>query len=175
MNRATVQRSCAVGDRRAVRRWILAWLGAPILGIVNGATRETLYEGAVGEKAAGVISTGTLLGLLAGYMWLLERRWPLDGRREALSVGAAWAILTVGFETVFGRWVEGESWSTVLEQYDVRAGNAWAVVPASILVGPELARRFATGQHERAKHAGFASRFGRRENVRCEQWSSGFS
>lgn len=86
-------------------------------------TREALCKDAVGERAAGDISTGTLLGLLAGYMWLLERRWPLDGEREALSVGAAWAILTVGFETVFGRWVEGESWSTVLEQYDVRAGN----------------------------------------------------
>ena len=59
-----------------MKRWIVAWLGAPVLGIVNGGARDGLYEEAVGEKAAGVISTGTLLALLAGYMWLLEGRWP---------------------------------------------------------------------------------------------------
>ena len=132
-----------------MRTWILGWAGTAVLGVVNGATREALYADAVGEDAAGAISTGTLLGLLAGYMWLLERRWPLDGEREALSVGAAWAILTVGFETVFGHWVEGESWSTLLEQYDVRAGNVWVVVPAGMVVGPELARRLSARQRGR--------------------------
>jgi hypothetical protein len=56
-----------------VKRWILAWLGAPVLGIVNGGARDALYEEAIGAKAAGVVSTGTLLALLAGYMWLLEQ------------------------------------------------------------------------------------------------------
>jgi hypothetical protein len=106
-------------------------MGAPVLGILNGGTRDALYEEAVGETAAGIISTGTLLGLLAGYMWLLQRRWPLEGQRDALSVGAAWAVLTVAFESAFGHWVEGESWSTVLEHYDVTAGKAWIVVPAA--------------------------------------------
>lgn len=161
MSRTTVDGSFAVGEHRVVRRWILAWLGAPILGIVNGATREALYKDAAGEKAAGVISTGTLLGLLAGYMSLLERRWPLNGGREALSVGAGWAALTIAFETAFGRWVEGESWSTVLEQYDVRAGNAWAVVPAAIAVGPELARRLSARQRGRQILAHERSEFDR--------------
>lgn len=61
-----------------MKQWILAWLGAPVLGIVNGGARDALYEEAIGEKAAGVVSTGTLLALLAGYMWLLERRWRFE-------------------------------------------------------------------------------------------------
>ena len=126
-----------------MKRWILAWLGAPVLGIVNGGARDALYEEAVGEKAAGVISTGTLLALLAGYMWLLERRWPLRSQGEALSVGAAWAALTVLFESAFGHWVEGEAWSVVLEHYDVTEGNAWIVVPLAMAAGPELMRRLA--------------------------------
>ncbi|HXV57163.1 MAG TPA: hypothetical protein VD704_04775 [Gaiellaceae bacterium] len=126
-----------------MRRWILAWLGAPVLGIANGAARDALYEEAAGEEAANVVSTGTLLALLAGYMWVLERRRPLRSRREALTVGATWAALTVAFEAAFGRWVEGEPWSAVLEQYDVKAGNAWIVVPAAMAAGPELARRLA--------------------------------
>jgi hypothetical protein len=136
-----------------MKRWVLAWIGAPILGIVNGGTRDALYEEAIGEEAAGIISTGTLLALLAGYMWLLERRWPLGSEREALSVGAAWAALTVAFESAFGHWVEGESWSTVLEHYDVTAGNAWIVVPAAMAAGPELMRRLSTREATHTRHA----------------------
>lgn len=107
-----------------MKPWILAWIGGPILGILNGGTRDVLYEEALGEKAAGIVSTGTLLALLGGYMWLLQRRWPLENEREALSVGAAWAGLTILFESAFGHWLEGESWSAVLDHYDVTAGNA---------------------------------------------------
>ena len=48
------------------RRWISASLGAAALGVANGASREALYADAVGDEAAHVISTGTLLGLLGG-------------------------------------------------------------------------------------------------------------
>ena len=70
------------------------------------------------------------------------------------NVGAGFArgwdfTHTVAFETVFGHWVEGESWSTVLEQYDVRTGNVWVVVPAAIVVGPDLARRLSARQRGR--------------------------
>ena len=84
-------------------------------------------------------------------MWILQGRWPLKTEPEALSVGAAWAGLTVLFESAFGHWVEGESWSTVLEHYDVTAGNAWLVVPAAMVVGPELVRRLEARE---AAHAG---------------------
>lgn len=135
-----------------MKRWILAWLGAPVLGIVNGGARDALYEETIGEKAAGVVSTGTLLALLAGYMWLLERHWPLRSQGEALSVGAAWAALTVLFESAFGHWVEGESWSVVLEHYDVTEGNAWIVVPLAMTAGPELMRRLAAHNTARETH-----------------------
>jgi hypothetical protein len=136
-----------------IKRWILAWIGGPILGIVNGGTRDVLYEEALGEKAAGIVSTGTLLALLGGYMWLLQRRWPLENEREALSVGAAWAGLTILFESAFGHWVEGESWSAVLDHYDVTAGNAWIVIPAAMVVGPELIRRLAAREAGHVGHA----------------------
>lgn len=136
-----------------MKRWILAWAGAPVLGVVNGGTRDALYADALGDDAANLVSTGTLLALLAGYVWLLERRWPLASRHEALTVGAAWAALTVAFESSFGHWVEGESWSAVLENYDVSAGKFWIVVPAAMLVGPELARRLAARERGDMPHA----------------------
>ena len=135
-----------------MKRWILAWLGAPVLGIVNGGARDALYEDAVGEKAAGVISTGTLLALLVGYMWLLEGRWPLRSRREALSVGVSWAALTVLFESASV--VGGQLRIAGFEQYDVTAGNAWVVIPLAMAAGPELVRRLAARQAaDHAPHA----------------------
>lgn len=122
------------------KRWISAWIGAAALGVANGAGRETLYADAAGEEAAHVISTGTLLALLGGYMWLLQRRWPLRSRREACSVGAAWTMLTVAFEFGFGHWVNGDSWSELLENYDITAGKVWVLVPVAMAAGPELVR-----------------------------------
>jgi hypothetical protein len=128
-------------------------VGAPVLGVANGAGREALYADAIGEDAAHVVSTGTLLALLTGYIWLLERHWPLASRREALTVGAAWAALTVAFEFAFGHWIEGESWSALLENYDVTAGKVWIVVPAAMFAGPELARRLAALGLDDVRHA----------------------
>jgi hypothetical protein len=54
---------------------MLAWVGAAGLSVANGTGRETIYADAVGDKAAHIISTGTLT-LLGGYIWLLQRRWP---------------------------------------------------------------------------------------------------
>jgi hypothetical protein len=129
------------------RRWIPAWIGAAALGVANGVSREALYADAAGDKAAHVISTGTLLALLSGYMWLLQRRWPLRSRREARSVGTAWATMTVAFEFGFGHWVADDSWSALLENYDIGAGKVWALVPAAMVVGPELARLLDTEHH----------------------------
>ena len=130
-----------------MKKWLLAWVGASVLGVANGATRELVYADAVGDEAAHVISTGSLLAALGGYVWLLERRWPLPDRREALNVGAAWAALTVAFEFGFGHWVDGDSWSELLENYDVTVGRIWILVPAFMGVAPELTRRLASREH----------------------------
>ena len=123
-----------------MKKWIVAWFGASVLGVANGVVRETTYADTVGDDAAHLVSTGALLGLLGGYMWLLQRRWPLQSRQEAIKVGAAWAAMTVAFEFGFGHWVDGDSWSELLENYDVTAGRIWILVPAAMASGPELVR-----------------------------------
>ncbi|HET7354577.1 MAG TPA: hypothetical protein VFJ11_11095, partial [Gaiellaceae bacterium] len=91
--------------------------------------------------------------LLGGYMWLLQRRWPLRTRRESVSVGAAWMGMTVAFEFGFGHWVAGDSWSALLENYDVTAGKVWVLVPGAMAAGPELVRRLTRSEHPRLLHA----------------------
>jgi hypothetical protein len=126
-----------------IRRWLLAWVGAPVLAIINGAARELAYKDQVGESTANQISVAPLIALLALYFWVLQRRWPLVTTREALSVGATWAALSVLFEFGFGHYVEGDSWADLFGTYDVTAGNLWVLIPLWIAIGPAAVRAMA--------------------------------
>jgi len=123
-----------IGDHLGT--WLLGWLGAAVLGVVNGVVRGAVYEQPLGARTAHVLSTGSLLALLYAYMRSLQRRWPLRAPRDALAIGVAWSVLTVGFEFGFGRFVAHEKWSTLLAQYDLTRGNIWIFVPLWMAVGP---------------------------------------
>jgi hypothetical protein len=132
-------------ERRWSRRpWVIAWLGGSVLGVANGVLREAGYRRWVGERAANDISVATLIGLLAGYFVLLERRWPIPTRRAAAEIGATWLVLTVLFEFGFGHWGDHKSWDELLDNYNVAHGNLWPLVLVWIAGGPALTRAAAT-------------------------------
>ena len=54
------------------RCWLVAWVGAPVLAIVNGAARELAYKDHVGESAANYDVT-------AGNIWILILLWITAG------------------------------------------------------------------------------------------------
>jgi uncharacterized BrkB/YihY/UPF0761 family membrane protein len=128
---------------RTLQRWIVAWMGSPVLAIVNGAIRELTYKDRVGDEAAHQISVAPLIALLTLYFWVLQRRWPLPTNRAALSVGATWAVLSAIFEFGFGHYVEGDSWADLRENYDVTAGNLWILILLWIAAGPATMRAIA--------------------------------
>jgi len=123
------------------RPWLFAWLGGSVLGVVNGTARELLYKEQVGERGAQYISTASLIALLAVYMWVLQRRWPIGSRRTALQIGAMWVALTILFEFGFGHYVDRKSWSELLQNYNVFDGRVWIIVPLLMAFGPEIVRR----------------------------------
>jgi hypothetical protein len=129
------------GTGTTLRPWLVAWLGLPVLGIANGALRDATYKQATGGLAAHQLSTATLLVLMAGYLWVLEGRRPIRTSREALATGGSWALLTILFEFGFGHWVVGDSWSRLLQAYNLAEGRVWAAVPLWTLMGPEVIRR----------------------------------
>jgi hypothetical protein len=134
------------------RRWTLAWAGGTVLGIVNAIAREARLKKRVGDRAADVISAASLAALLAGYFVLLQRRWPIPTRREAVSIGATWAALTVTFEFGFGHYVDGKPWRQLVDNYDVSEGRLWPFVLTWVGAGPALIREISR----------FAGRYGRR-------------
>jgi hypothetical protein len=124
----------------------LAWLGGAAIGVANGVAREATYAKRTSEQAAHQISGATAIAAFAGYFWILQRRWPLNERDEALTVGLVWAALTVSFEFAFGRLVAWRRWSELLADYNVSRGRLWPLVLLWLGIGPEIIRRSATGE-----------------------------
>jgi lysylphosphatidylglycerol synthetase-like protein (DUF2156 family) len=117
-------------------RWIAAWPGGALLGVLNGTARQMLYAERTGDRTAHQISTATMIALLAAYFVALDRRWPLQTRARALQAGSAWLVLTAMFEFGFGHWVAKEEWSELLADYDLAHGRLWALVLAWTALGP---------------------------------------
>jgi hypothetical protein len=55
-----------------------------------------------------------------------------------IALGALWFFLTLAFEFGFGR-LMGQSWATLLENYDVLHGRIWPLVLLVVLLTPMLA------------------------------------
>jgi hypothetical protein len=121
--------------------WLIAWVGAAGLGVANGVARATLYEKQIGASRAHYVSTATLLFLLSAYIRWLSSVWPIPSRAGALRIGGFWSGLTIAFEFGFGRFVAHESWSALLEQYNVAHGKVWALIPIWMALGPSVLRR----------------------------------
>jgi hypothetical protein len=117
-------------------RWIAAWPGGALLGVLNGTARQMLYAERTGDRTAHQVSTATMIALLAAYFVALDRRWPLQTRARALRVGSAWLALTAMFEFGFGHWVAKEEWSELLADYDLAHGRLWSLVLAWTALGP---------------------------------------
>jgi hypothetical protein len=124
------------------RRWVLAWLGGPVLGVTNGVLRDRLYGPRLGEDRAHQVSTFPLVAGLLAHAAVVERWAPLPDRRTAVQVGAVWAGLTVAFESVFGHWLSPARtpWRELVRAYDLPHGQTWALVPLTMAVAPELVR-----------------------------------
>jgi hypothetical protein len=54
--------------------------------------------------------------------------------------------------------VAGDSWSALLENYDVTEGKVWALVPAAMVAGSELARRLAARERDDVRSPGQGNR-----------------
>lgn len=126
-----------------ITKYMLAWLGLPVIGIINGMIREFVYRDALGDLTAHQVSTVTGILLFGLYIWLLSRRWPLTSAREAITVGLLWLTLTIGFEFIFGHYVMGNSWERLLADYNLLAGHLWVLVLAWIASAPYVFYRLA--------------------------------
>ena len=117
-----------------------AWLLLLVLAIANGALREAMLVPAFGVPYALVISGLLLCACVLAVAFGCVPRLVARGARPP-AVGAAWFVLTLAFESGFGRFVQHRSWQELAAAYTFRDGNVWPVVLLVILVAPTLAAR----------------------------------
>ncbi len=122
-------------------KYALAWFPMVPITVANGLLRQTWLAHHLAELPAHQVSTATAALLLGVYSAAVVRRWPPSGSRQALAVGALWALMTVAFEFGFGHYVAGHAWARLLHDYDLTAGRVWVLLLAWIAVAPMLLRR----------------------------------
>ena len=120
---------------------VAVWLVILVCAILNGALREGVLLRLFGKPVASVLS-GTLLSIIILVIALLLAPW--FGRLAASRygyVGALWLLLTLAFEFTFGRLVQNQSWSQLLEAYTLENGNIWPLVLVITVIAPLLSAR----------------------------------
>jgi hypothetical protein len=124
-----------------VRRSLAVWLVMLGVASVNGALREALLIPTTGVLAGRAIST-LMLSVLVFLLTCFTIRWIRPGSsREAWSIGGLWVALTLGFEFLGGHFLFGDSWSQLLEEYNVLQGRIWILVLITIAIAPALCAR----------------------------------
>jgi len=116
------------------------WLAILVLASLNGALRDLVVAPRIGDTAAMAISTVVLCGLVLMVTWMSVGWIGPHSRRQALTVGLFWLVLTLAFEVGAGR-LSGKSWSVVLADYNVLRGRIWVLVPIVTLLAPVWAGR----------------------------------
>jgi hypothetical protein len=116
---------------------LAAWLIFMITAIINGMFRVAILLPSLDEYRAHVVST-----LLLCLALLIEISLFLDivgdySQGWLIALGVMWTVLTVAFEFGFGR-VMGQSWTTLLENYNLLRGRIWPLVLLVVLLTPTL-------------------------------------
>ena len=117
---------------------LAAWFVFMITGIINGTFRVAVLLPSLNEYPAHVVSTLLLcLALLIEISIFLNLAGDYS-QGWLIALGVMWTLLTVGFEFGFGRMM-GQSWPTLLENYDLLHGRIWPLVLLVTLLTPPLA------------------------------------
>lgn len=119
-----------------ILRYAIGWFGLVVLAILNGALRTKGYQEFMDELTAHQLSTGVGICIFGIYTWILTGIWTIGSSREALAIGCMWLLFTIAFEFLFGRYVMGQPWSRLLQDYNVLQGRLWILVPLWMAIAP---------------------------------------
>jgi hypothetical protein len=120
---------------------IVVWLAILVCAMLNGALREGVLLRWFGKPVAPLVSGALLSLIILAVTWFAL---PWFGRLAAASyayVGALWLLLTLAFEFAFGRLVQNQSWSQLLDAYTFKDGNLWPLVLMVTAIAPWLSAR----------------------------------
>ena len=90
-------------------KYLIAWFGIVVLGLVKATVRQVVYGRYVSELVGHQISTLTFAILVALHTWAWSGFLKLSSPGEAIGVGLMWMVLTIAFAFALGRYVVARS------------------------------------------------------------------
>lgn len=122
-------------------RSLAVWLLLVAAAIGNGALRELAVVPRLGEATSHGVST-VLLAAFIAVVTLVAIGWLAPATlTDAIRIGMLWLALTLAFEFGFGHWIAGDSWRALLDDYNVRSGRIWVLIPLVTALAPAAMAR----------------------------------
>lgn len=128
-----------------------AWLIILPVMIANGALRELVLRPIMGRGAAEILSALIGIVMIIVMTRYLLRRIAGRGAGELMRASATLVLLTVAFEFLFGRYVEGLTWTEMIGNYAIWRGQLWPLVLATIALMPFLWGRWSLREPRHAR------------------------
>jgi hypothetical protein len=117
-------------------RALVIWLAVLALASLNGAARAAWLIPRFGDVVGRAGSTLILCGIVFLVTWLTIG-WINPSRAgQAVAIGALWLVLTLAFEFLAGRYLFGQDWAVLLQEYDLSRGRIWLAVLIVVLFAP---------------------------------------
>lgn len=121
-----------------MKRYILFWFVLLVIAFTNGALREIVYKGIVGEPWAhhiSVVSGIVIVGIAVRYA---VKKWNFTSLRQAIAVGAIWFVLTEIFEVLLILSNPTNTLADFFQAHNIAAGEMWPVFLLWIGISPVL-------------------------------------
>lgn len=129
----------------SARRFIGIWLVLAMVMSLNGVIREAVLVRVLGRTLSDIVSAALGMTAIVAVTWRLLRAVHLSPA-GAMEVGAVWAAMAAAFDLVVGHYVDGKTWTELLNNYAIWRGRLWPVVLGLVLVAPLVwcrGRRFS--------------------------------
>lgn len=115
------------------------WFVIVVLAIINGIMRESLYNSLFNPLIARVVSSIVLIILILVIVYVsMTKSGMVFLSNETLWLGTFWLILTIIFEFLFGHFIMGNSWSFLLQDYNILKGHLWPLVLLTVFISPYI-------------------------------------
>ena len=116
----------------------IIWFVIAILAVLNGIFRENILVTSIGQSMAVPVS-GITLSIIVFIVTYIS--FPLFSKKNTMTylfIGLQWVSMTLIFEFLFGHYVLGKSWSSILDVFDIMRGDLFIIVLFVSLISPLL-------------------------------------
>lgn len=112
------------------------WFVIAILAIGNGAIRESILVPHIGQSLALPVSAISLSIIVFVVTYLSFPFFGKNDSRAYFLIGLQWVLMTLIFEFMFGHYVMGKSWSSLVQVFNIMNGDLFIIVLAVSLISP---------------------------------------